>query len=141
MAAKVNSSHRHVRRWRLAPLCFLVPSLAMAIAGCKKSSKPSPSSPATTQSAESQTPSENRKYELKGTVLSVNSSAKSANIDSEAIPGFMDAMAMDYDVHTPADLAKLKPNEKITADLIVTSNGAYIENVAVVGEIATPEKP
>jgi len=140
MGASVNPSQRNVRRWRLAPLCLLILTLAIAFAGCKKSSEPA-SSPAASQPSEQQAPSENRKYTLKGTVLSVNPSTKSANIDSEEIPGFMDAMAMDYDVHTAADLAKLKPNEKISADLIVTSNGAYIENVVVVGESAPPKKP
>jgi len=104
----------------------------LLLCGCQKSSPPAP----VTDQQAATAPTGPQKYTLKGTVISVDPSTKSANIDSEAIPGFMDAMAMDYNVHADADLAKLKPKEKIAADLVVTPNGTYIENVNVVGATA-----
>jgi Cu/Ag efflux protein CusF len=114
-------------------ICILLVTFLPAC-GCKKPSD-NPAL-ATNEPATATAPTGPRRYSLKGTVISVDPSTKSANIDSEAIPGFMDAMAMDYNVHADADLAKLKPKEKITADLVVTPNGAYIENVNVVGAAA-----
>jgi Cu/Ag efflux protein CusF len=43
-------------------------------------------------------------------------------------------MTMDYEIHDAAALARLKPKDKISADLIVDPNGTYIENVKVVGQ-------
>jgi protein SCO1 len=113
--------------------CILAAALLL-LCGCQKSS-PRPA-PVASEPTSATAPTGPQKYSLKGTVVSVDPSTKSANIDSEAIPGFMDAMAMNYDVQNAADLAKLKSKEKITADLIVTPNGAYIENVNVVGAAA-----
>jgi hypothetical protein len=137
----VNSIRKTIKIASVAALCIFTALLCFPLSGCNKPSEPAAApTPAPTTSDAPTTP---RKYTLKGTVVSVSAANKSANIDSEAIPGFMDAMAMDYDVHTAGDLAKLKPKEKITADLVVAPNGAYIENVAVVGDTAgaTPKKP
>ena len=125
----------------VATLCIFAALACFPLTGCNKPSEPAAAT--TPGPMASDAPTAPRKFTLKGTVVSVSAANKSANIDSEAIPGFMDAMAMDYDVHAATDLAKLKPKEKITADLIVAPNGAYIENVVVVGDSAgaTPKKP
>ena len=70
-------------------------------------------------------------YKMRGTIVAVHADDKSASIDSEAIPGFMDAMTMEYTIRDSAALSKLKPKDKITADLIVGPDGAYIENVKI----------
>jgi Cu/Ag efflux protein CusF len=64
----------------------------------------------------------------------VHADAKSASIDADEIPGYMMPMTMDYDIHDAAALAKLKPKDKISADLIVDPNGSYIEHIKVVGQ-------
>ena len=70
-------------------------------------------------------------YKMRGTIVAVHAGDKSASIDSEAIPGFMDAMTMEYTIRDTAALSKLKPRDKITADLIADPGGAYIENVKI----------
>jgi protein SCO1 len=70
-------------------------------------------------------------YKMRGTVEAVHTDDKSASIDSESIPGFMDAMTMEYTIRDSAALAKLKPKDKISADLIIAPDGAYIENVKI----------
>jgi Cu/Ag efflux protein CusF len=125
----VNPIRKTMKIASVAALCVFAALICFPLSGCNKTSEPAAApTPAPTASDAPTTP---RKYTLKGTVVSVNAANKSANIDSQAIPGFMDAMAMDYDVHNAADLAKLKPKEKITADLVVAPNGAYIENVVI----------
>ena len=105
---------------RLRPiLCIFTTLTILAVAGCRH--------------GEGQT-SGVKKFEMKGTVVSVNLDAKTASIDTEEIPGFMMPMTMDYDVHDAAALANMKPKDKITADLIVDQiNGSFIEHVKVVG--------
>ena len=70
-------------------------------------------------------------YKMRGTIVAVHADDKSASIDADAIPGFMDAMTMEYTIHDAGALAKLKPKDKITADLIVGPDGAYVDNIKI----------
>jgi protein SCO1/2 len=54
-----------------------------------------------------------------------------AQIDSDAIPGFMDAMTMPYQIPDAAVLATLKPGDEITADLVVTEAGDHLEHISI----------
>ena len=73
-------------------------------------------------------------YRLKGKVLSIDKSQNQVLVDHEAIPGFMDAMAMPYTVKDPALLNSLAPNDQITADLVVSAGRAWLENIVVMGK-------
>jgi protein SCO1/2 len=68
-------------------------------------------------------------YAVRGVVLSRNASDNSLKLDHEAIPGFMEAMVMDYTVRG-ADVATL-PAEKsrVEAKLHVTSHAYWITDV------------
>ncbi len=57
------------------------------------------------------------RYPMRGVVLSVDAARKSASIRHEEIPGFMEAMTMDFPVKNAGDLAKLAPGAAITATL------------------------
>jgi protein SCO1/2 len=74
-----------------------------------------------------------KQYHLKGKVISIDQRAKMLNVDSEAIPGFMDAMTMPYKVKPESEFGKLHPGDVITADLLVQDEGAWLQNVAVTG--------
>lgn len=63
-----------------------------------------------------------------------------ANIDSEAIPGFMEAMTMPYKVKPEGELDKLSPGDTITADLLVQDENAWIEKVVVTGHASSSGK-
>jgi len=52
-------------------------------------------------------------------------------VDGEEIPGFMAAMTMPYPVHDPKTLSALHPGDEISADVVVTADGAYLENIVV----------
>jgi cold shock protein len=75
-----------------------------------------------------------KRYQLKGKVVSIDKQSKMVNIDSEAIPGYMDAMTMPYNVKPESDLDKLKPGDAITADLVVQDEKAWLENIAITQE-------
>jgi protein SCO1 len=79
-------------------------------------------------------------YHLKGKVVSVDQRAKMLNVDSETIPGFMDAMTMPYKVKPESELEKLHPGDAINADLLVQDEGAgaWLENIAVTGHSSQP---
>jgi protein SCO1/2 len=97
-------------------VCAILLLCVAMVAGCRNSAPPA---------------SKFSTYKMRGTVVAVHADDKSASIDADAIPGFMDAMTMEYTIRDSAALSKLKPKDKITADLIADPNGAYIENVKI----------
>lgn len=81
--------------------------------------------------AGSASPAHSRQFHLKGKVVSIDDRAKMVNVDSEAIPGFMDAMTMPYKVKPDSELNQLHPGDDVTADLLVADDGAWLENITV----------
>jgi protein SCO1 len=79
-----------------------------------------------------------RRYHLHGKVVSVDLQQGFAQIDSDAIPGFMDAMTMPYQIPDASVLATLKPGDEITADLVVTEKGDHLEHIAILKHGSPP---
>ena len=70
-----------------------------------------------------------RLYTLRGTVLSRRHSENSLKVDHEPIPGFMEAMVMDYNVRG-AKVGALPPDKsRIEAKLHVTDRSYWITDV------------
>lgn len=68
-------------------------------------------------------------YPIRGVLLSRNESSNTILMDHEAIPGFMEAMKMDYSVRG-ADVAALPPdNSRIEARLHVTERAYWLTDV------------
>jgi protein SCO1/2 len=121
---------------RLVLLSFCV--LLTFSAACNRT----PSQPATANSSTA------KRYAFKGKVISVDKNARTANIDNEPVPGFMDPMVMPYTIKPPAALDQLQPGDTITADVVVKpdnvppDNTYWLENVKVVAHSQTPaDKP
>jgi protein SCO1/2 len=91
----------------------------MMTVSCNKKSSINTSNPAT------------KHYRFKGKVISIDARGKMANIDNEAIPGFMDAMTMPYKIRPESELNNLRSGDVISADLLVQDEGAWLENVVV----------
>jgi protein SCO1 len=85
----------------------------------------------TVQTSPTVKPPSAKRYSLKGKVVSIDTRSKMANIDAEAIPGFMDAMTMPYSIKPEGELDKLSPGDAITADVIIQDDQAWLENIAV----------
>jgi protein SCO1/2 len=80
-----------------------------------------------------------KRYSLKGKVISIDQQAKTANINNEPIPGFMDPMVMPYTIKPASALDQLQPGDTITADVVVqTDNTYWLENVKVAAHSPTP---
>ena len=80
-------------------------------------------------------------YHLKGKVVSVDKQSKMLNVDGEAIPDFMDAMTMPYEVRPESAMGKLKPGDVITADVVLQDEKAWLENIVVTGHSTPAGKP
>lgn len=108
---------------RLAPLLILLSSLAFV--SCK-----------TTQPAQT-----GKRYELKGTVVSVDKAHSSATIDHEEIKDFMDAMTMDYTLKETWPLDVMKPGDQIQATLVVADGSSWLEDVVIAQKIGPQGTP
>jgi Cu/Ag efflux protein CusF len=83
-----------------------------------------------------------KRYALKGTVVSVDKNAGTANIDNEPVAGFMDKMVMSYPLKPATAVNQLQPGDSITADVVVTGEKYWLENVQVTGHAKPPaDKP
>ena len=100
-------------------LLFL--SLVLFITSCQK--------PAVNASAVA------KRYPFKGTVVSVNRTAKTAEIDHEAVEGLMPGMTMPFAIHADWVWDDLKPGAQIRAELVVDNTAKdpyYLENIGIV---------
>ena len=87
--------------------------------------------------------SEAKRYPIKGKVISVDKAKKTAKIDHENIPGFMDAMTMDFPIHEDWIWEDLKPGSEIRAELVVDSTAKdpyYLEKIGIVA-LPNPDQP
>jgi protein SCO1 len=93
----------------------------------------------------SQTPTVKR-YSFTGRVVSIDSQDQSAIIDGDAIPGFMDAMAMSYKIKPADELRQLAPGDVISAEVVVQSDArnpdavtdSWLENVKITAHAKSP---
>lgn len=109
-------------RERAAPAVFILLGIFLISAGCN----PKPAQPS-------------QRFHLHGKVVSVDVGDRSAAIDHDAIPGFMDAMTMSYSIPDEKALSTLKPGDEITADVVVIDTVPHLENVVVVKQAAKPD--
>lgn len=89
----------------------------LLLAGCRRSSTPAASSPATAQAS----------FHIRGKVISTD--ASHVTLDGEAVPGFMDAMTMPYKLKDPITATELHPGDRITATILADKDGDDFTNV------------
>ncbi len=70
-----------------------------------------------------------KQYELRGVVVRVDPKMNLASIKGEKVPGWMDAMTMEYPVENKQEYLSLRKGEQITATVNVTSEGFWLTNV------------
>lgn len=88
-------------------------------------------------SCKSQPTVQGKRYEFKGTIVSVDKAHQSATISHEAVKDFMDAMTMPFKVKDAWSLDVMKSGDEIQATLVVTDDSAWLEEVIVVQKSAT----
>lgn len=110
------------KQWRgtiifpAAAICWLV-----LLAGCHSRQ---PSSTASDQV---------RAYPVTGIVVSTNPEKGEVTVDTDAVPGFMQAMIMPYHLAQPADIATLHPGDHISARLQVSGSRTLLDQIHVTG--------
>ena len=72
-----------------------------------------------------------KRYPIAGKVIGVNKTERTATLDHEAIPGYMESMIMDFNVQNHADLDRMKPGDRISGTLVVTDDSSWIEITAI----------
>lgn len=88
-----------------------------------------------------------KKYVFTGRVVSIDSQSRTAMIDGDNVPGFMDPMAMEYKVKPETMLKQLMPGDSIAADLIVVGPDpknpedppdSWLENIKITAHAPSP---
>ena len=72
-----------------------------------------------------------KSYSARGLVLKVDKAHNSLVVSCEKIPGFMDAMAMPFDVRDPQELSALAPGTMIEFTLVVDDDTSYVEKIHI----------
>src|SRR5690242_16200754 len=93
-------------------LYVLLLVILTALTGCERSA--TASKPLNTQNVAS------KSFQVKGVVISVTPKEKSIEIKHEAIPGYMPAMTMPFDVKDVKELSGLKAGDLVSFRMVVT---------------------
>ena len=83
-------------------------------------------------------------YHLRGKVVLTDPAHGIVVLDHEAIPGFMDAMTMPYQLKDPSITSELHPGDVITADVLVSKSAAetvLLDHIVVVAQARPDYKP
>jgi protein SCO1 len=109
---------------------FLASSLlsVIALAGCHSGQQSSQQASAN---------SEYKVYHLRGKVVSTDAAHGIVMIDGDAIPGFMDAMTMPYNLKDPSIISDLHPGDVLTADVLVSKsseNTVVLDHIVIVAQ-------
>jgi protein SCO1/2 len=78
-------------------------------------------------------------FQMRGRVVEVDPTEKSVTISHDAIPGFMGAMTMPYQVKDPNVLSELHPGDRITATLVDEDERKFYLDEFVITAQANPD--
>jgi protein SCO1/2 len=82
-----------------------------------------------------------KSYSATGLVLRVDRKDKTIVISHDAIPGYMNAMAMTFPVHDGKSLEGLQPGTMVEFTLVVKDEGAYVDKIRVREYQGTAQEP
>src|SRR5438132_13347298 len=81
-----------------------------------------------------------KRYPLKGKIVAVDKTDRTATIAHEDIVGYMPAMTMPFKIKNDADLEMVKPGDQVTGTLVVDDTSSWVE-IATIAEGAAPLSP
>jgi protein SCO1 len=82
-----------------------------------------------------------KEYPVAGMVLTVDPSRNTFTASIEAIPGFMPAMAMPFEVHQRKDLDGVVPGAAVTFTLVVDQKSSHAERIRIVRYQSVEQDP
>ena len=106
-------------------------ALILSVAGCHSSSRPN----AAVRSGPV------KQYAVKGIVVGTDPAHGEVTIDTEAIPGFMNAMTMPYQVKDPNVLQDLHPGDRMTGVLLVADDRTLLDQIVITAQAQPDYKP
>jgi len=86
-------------------------------------------------------PAAAEEYPVTGMIISVNSAAKTFTASIQAIPNYMQAMTMPFEVKQAAELQGLSPGVVVSFTLVVDRTTAHAERIQVVHYQNTEQDP
>ena len=93
------------------------------------------------QQTETKTASTNAKrYPLKGKIVAVDRAKKKATVAHNEIPGFMEAMTMDFPIREDWVWEDLTKDAEIRAELVVDNDGFWLEKIGIIAA-PNPNEP
>lgn len=117
---------RQVVRGLLCGLALLLP-----MAGCQSGSRPQAAAPSGAV----------KQYAVKGIIVGTDPAHGEVTVDSEAIPGFMEAMTMPYKVKDPNVLQDLHPGDHMTGVLLVGDDKTVLDQIVITAQGQPDYKP
>jgi Cu/Ag efflux protein CusF len=82
-----------------------------------------------------------RRYELKGVVKSVDKEKRRATISYEKVGDYMEAMTMPFPIRDDKALNEMRPGDRIVADLVLGANGGgWLEKISIISRATKEEK-
>jgi protein SCO1/2 len=82
-----------------------------------------------------------KQYAVKGIIVSSDPTHGEVTIDSEAIPGFMEAMTMPYKVKDANVLQDLHPGDHMTGVLLVGDDRTVLDQIVITAQAKPDYKP
>ena len=80
-------------------------------------------------------PRQERRYELKGIVKSVDKPKRRAIIQHEKVGDYMGAMTMPFAIKDDKALGEMEPGDRIKATLVVTNDGGeWLEKITILAK-------
>ncbi len=112
-----------------SPFCALLAlCLLLAIPGCRRGA----THPEHTAE---------KSYHIRGIVVSTDPARGAITLDTDAIPGYMEAMIMPYALKNPGVISELHRGDTITADLYTSDSATTLDNIVIVGQAKADYKP
>lgn len=83
--------------------------------------------------ADSGKPADQTEYSVKGVIQRIESSDRTLVVKHEAIPGYMEAMVMPFEVRNAPEMEGLEIGDEISFTMVVTETDGWIERIQKTG--------
>lgn len=82
-----------------------------------------------------------KQYHVRGVVVSTNAAKGEITLDTDAIPGFMDAMVMPYKLKNAGIASEVHPGDTLTATLLASDTSDLLDQIVIVGQAKADYPP
>src|SRR5437016_4268342 len=82
-----------------------------------------------------------RTFQVKGVVIELKPKQNTVKIRHEEIPGYMQAMTMEFDVKNTNELGGLEPGNSVSFRMIVSDKEGWIDQIRKLSSVPTNSLP